>query len=310
MIFQNRSTPLLLVALFLAAPAAAAVPTKAMPPSAPGSTAAAAAARPENVHAQEVWRARPPTRNLVVHAAWSSASPPVAPRAGVGFKNGRFDNQGADAKSWVATGKATPASAAPKEAIRPRPILGPLDRPLPVNVARQKLNAVENTVRTLAAQEKHPVVIFDIDDTLVRVPGPAHPDGAAVAGAASYVKTLVQAGAQVVYLSGRGEDERGSTVDILRRFGLPLDSHEKLVLNPTNAPTVEYKAAALHEIVKLGQPVAAFDNEKENARMFRRELPQSDVSVFRLDTDSHRGDPGGTGPVYVIKNFKPAAEAP
>jgi hypothetical protein len=55
----------------------------------------------------------------------------------------------------------------------------------------------------------------------------------------------------------------------------------------------------------FGAPVAAFDNEKANARAFRRALPNS--IVVRLRTTSQRGDIGGLGHVTVINDFRPLA---
>jgi hypothetical protein len=289
----------------------------AVPPASTPANAAsreAGTGRPEGVATHEAVRRAPaPRSQLTRFIVRREARPPaglLAPRAGAApaITSEPFGLRGEQGGLRAAPLLAANVARWDKPVEAPHLFQHSLDHPLPARVAREKLDAVETRVANLATQDKHPVVIFDIDDTLVRTPTRLHPDPSAVPGAAAYVKAILSAGATVVYLSGRGEDERQETVDMLAKFGIPHVPRERLMLNPSDKPTVEWKTDALKEIVKLGEPVAAFDNEKENARMFRRELPESDVAVFRLDTSSKRKDPGGTGPIYVIKNFTPAVK--
>jgi hypothetical protein len=206
-----------------------------------------------------------------------------------------------------------PAAPAPEHATRSdaRPALRPATPSLDVSIsrpaARHELLAVrEEIVRRVQAGEK-PVVIFDIDDTLLTWPRPDLPNRQPVPGSLAYLVSLKEAGAKIVYVTGRHEGMRAETVEQLKHFGFPIGESEQLVLNDTNLPTVDYKAAAARSVVKtLGKPIAVFDNEKENARVFRRELPDTSTTVFRLRTTSEHPDSGGMGPITVIDDFTPA----
>ena len=180
---------------------------------------------------------------------------------------------------------------------------GGLEKPMAAARADAKLAAVERDVAAAKAAGVRPVVVFDIDDTLVRSgEGRPHPQRA-VPGAAAYVRSLQQQGAKIVYLTGRPSSSRAETKRTLDRFGMPLPK-TTLITNGTKLPTVEYKERALGRIEHIGKPVAFFDNEKENARMFRASYPDHAVKVFRPDTRSTRPDPGGKGPIFVIKDFR------
>ena len=152
---------------------------------------------------------------------------------------------------------------------------------------------------------EQPYVVFDIDDTLLTWPRGDTPR-LMIPGALAYLLSLKKAGAKIVYVTGRGLDMRAETEEQLRTFGFPLSEDEKLFLNDTELRTVEFKTKTTKDLVRAqGKPVAAFDNEKENARMFRRELG-SDVTVVRLRTTSQRPDPGGDGAITVVDDFTPA----
>jgi hypothetical protein len=180
-----------------------------------------------------------------------------------------------------------------------------LTRPVPDAMAAAKLNAVRQQVAKLTAKGKSPWVIMDIDDTLIRTV--SFPKNAAVEGAVAYAKSLTQAGATIVYISGRKDQpaEYAKTVASLERLGFPLGSKGEIELNGMKLNTVLYKQEETNTLVKqLGQPVAVFDNEIANVRMFRSDLPAK-VPVFRLDTASFSKDTGGKGTIIVIKNFDP-----
>lgn len=182
---------------------------------------------------------------------------------------------------------------------------GPLDVPLPRGVARQKLLAVRTEIARRVSLGEQPYVVFDIDDTLLTWPRGDTPR-LMIPGALAYLLSLKKAGAKIVYVTGRGLDMRAETEEQLRTFGFPLSEDEKLFLNDTELRTVEFKTKTTKDLVRAqGKPVAAFDNEKENARMFRRELG-SDVTVVRLRTTSQRPDPGGDGAITVVDDFTPA----
>lgn len=178
-----------------------------------------------------------------------------------------------------------------------------LDRPIPQAAARQQLTSVQQKVSALRSAGKPAVVIFDIDDTLTK-----WKKNDTVAGARDYVKSLKASGATIVYVTGRREGMRAETMDHLKQHGFPLGKDERLVLNNTRLRVGPFKAIAARQVAKeLGTPVAAFDNEKGNARVLRRSLPPK-TAVFRLATTSQRGDPGGIGHVSVIRDFTSVAE--
>jgi hypothetical protein len=78
------------------------------------------------------------------------------------------------------------------------------------------------------------------------------------------------------------------------------------MLNPNRKMnTVDWKRSATPAIKKLGTPVAVFDNEYANVRMFRQRYPRT--AVFRLDTTSIKPDPGGKGTIFVINDFSESA---
>jgi len=182
----------------------------------------------------------------------------------------------------------------------------PLDEAMSRARATARLEQVGQQVTAMKDAGGHPVVVFDIDGTVMNSPPLSH-DPVAVPGAAAYVKSLVAAGATLVYLTGRKERERATTNTQLAQLGLP---RAPLYMNRSSLPTVEYKRHAIGPIERRGTPVAFFDNEKENARMFRAEYPDRHVRVFRPDTTSARPDPGGPGPIYVIKDFALGKAAP
>jgi hypothetical protein len=183
---------------------------------------------------------------------------------------------------------------------RPKPPKTALDYSLAPAQALAKLTAFRQQVRGLVSQGRRPVVVFDVDDTLVRVFG-----GKQVPGAADYVKGLITDGAMVVYQCGRKESQRAKTEQQLTAAGCPVNARAQLWLKEQKekAKTVDWKKSQKPKIEALGFPVGFFDNEKNNSRMFRAEFPQS--TVFRVNTGAYYPDPGGQGTIWVIDNFKP-----
>jgi hypothetical protein len=175
-----------------------------------------------------------------------------------------------------------------------------LDKSLSAATAQKKLDAIRAKVRTLAAQGKKPVVVFDVDDTLVRVFSKK-----AVPGAAAYANGLLADGAKLIYQTGRKESQRAKTEQELTRLGIPLNDRAELWLKPQKekAKTVDWKKSQTPQIKAQGFPVGFFDNEKVNARMFKTAFPKS--CVFRVNTAAYYPDPGGNGTIYVIDNFCP-----
>jgi len=167
----------------------------------------------------------------------------------------------------------------------------PLDHELSREETARRLREVRGQVRTLATQGKRPVVVFDIDDTLVRHRGgqvsPKH-------NAAHYVRSLVEAGATVVYLTARPQRKQAETASMLGRFNFPLGDRARLLLNNTGLEDVAWKRSARPSILSLGTPLAFFDNDKAMVRLFREQYGTS--RVFRLNTRSSNADPTPRAP--------------
>ncbi len=175
---------------------------------------------------------------------------------------------------------------------------GPLDRSLSRHETARRLSQLITEVRTLAQRGARPVVVFDIDDTLVR---DSHSRGKKpMHGAVSYLKDLQSAGARVVYLSARPAYKRGETERQLSGMGFPV-AHATLLLNDLKIDGVSWKRAASPRVRSLGFPGALFDNDKAHVRTFRGEFPTS--HVFRLNTRSSHSDPGGAGLFEVIDGY-------
>jgi hypothetical protein len=186
------------------------------------------------------------------------------------------------------------ASAEARESYRSRD----LDRSLSREATVEHLRALQNKVQATARRGARPVVVFDIDDTLVKR---AH-DGQskAIHGSVAFVGSLIASGARVVYLSARPEYKRAATTALLARLGFP-SSAENLLLNPTRLEGAEWKRNAKPILTRLGTPLAFFDNDYRHVRTFRSQYPES--NVFRLNRGSERPDPGGRGLFEVIDRY-------
>ena len=182
-----------------------------------------------------------------------------------------------------------------------------LDRRLPMADGVRELRQVIEEVRAARRAGGRPVVVFDIDDTLVhwrKVDG-VKVSSSPMPGAREYVRQLVDAGARVVYLTGRSEEMRDETRQVLRSLGVPLGSRHPLLMNSLpGRPIVEAKAAMRTRILALGTPVALFDNDLANTRMFRRQYPGA--RVFRVAGHSSTRDPEpqrGLDGVRVVRDL-------
>lgn len=191
---------------------------------------------------------------------------------------------------------------------------GPLDRIMSAGSAQRELGQVLDSVRAATKAGRKPVVIFDIDDTVIRW---HKKDGvkthySPMPGAARYLRALDKAGAQLVYLTARGEvddagkSRRPETMEALRRARVPMGDKHPVMMNPhpMGYPAAKWKAEALPAIRARGVTIAAFDNDLSNVRMFRQKL--RGAAVFRVAGHSSSTDPAvrrGTDGIRVIGDY-------
>lgn len=126
-----------------------------------------------------------------------------------------------------------------------------------------------------------------------------------VPGAQSYVADVFEAGATVVYLSGRDAPNMlVGCAESLRTHRFPVGlAHTVIVLKPTwDMPDLDFKRDVIDFLSSLGVVVASFDNEPANCNMFRRMFPQA-VSVF-LDTAHAPDSPPLDAGIPTIRDFQ------
>jgi hypothetical protein len=126
----------------------------------------------------------------------------------------------------------------------------------------------------------------------------------ALPGAVSFVRACYEAGASIVYLTGRDLPAMAlGTFASLRDLGFPIGVvNTSLVLKPDfETPDVDFKRGVAPAFGKIGRVVAAFDNEPANNNLFVEHHPGA-RSVF-VDTQ-HAPDPPPLHPeVAVIDSF-------
>jgi hypothetical protein len=129
-----------------------------------------------------------------------------------------------------------------------------------------------------------------------------------MAGARAFANEVFEAGATVVYLSGRDVPNMlvGCT-ESLRTHGFPVGlAHTLIVLKPTwEMRDLDFKRDVIDFLGTLGHVVATFDNEPANCNLFRRMFPKA-LSVF-LDTAMAPDAPPLDDGIPWIKDFRRGA---
>jgi hypothetical protein len=126
-----------------------------------------------------------------------------------------------------------------------------------------------------------------------------------VSGASAFARSCYDAGATLVYLTGRDLPLMGmGTFASLRDLGFPIGvPGTELVLKPDAAmPDTEFKRFEAPKLSRVGKVVAAFDNEPENCNILLAQFPDA-ASVF-LDTQHLAGAPPLDPGVRVIGDFE------
>lgn len=107
----------------------------------------------------------------------------------------------------------------------------------------------------------------------------------AMPGSPAFVRDCAEAGAMIVYLTGRDIAMRPGTEESLRRFGFPYDTDgARLITKPRfEMDDTEFKESAMETIATLGNVVTYFDNEPANVNLFAGRHP--DAAVVFVETD-------------------------
>lgn len=112
-----------------------------------------------------------------------------------------------------------------------------------------------------------------------------------VAGAVGFVGAVREAGARVLYVTGRHEPMREGSVECFERHGFPVPDGDRVQLwmKPSLEETDDdYKARVHAELPSTGTVVAVFDNEPIHVNDYRRSFPEA--RVIHLATDHSMRD--------------------
>lgn len=126
----------------------------------------------------------------------------------------------------------------------------------------------------------------------------------AIAGAVSFAHDLYAARATLVYLTGRDLPNMGlGTFRSLRDLGFPIGvAATEIILKPDAAmPDEAFKRDLAPELTRVGDVIAAFDNEPGNCNVFARAYPQC-LSVL-VDTQFMPGPPPLLPQIVKIGDF-------
>lgn len=130
-------------------------------------------------------------------------------------------------------------------------------------------------------ENRRPVVFVGIGDTLLTTK-----DGRTqqIKGASKFINALHQAGVQIVYITGRLEEERDMTLETLTKFGFPIPEEGawpkvRLVMRRyRDEDEVVYKARMQSLILdRIGGAmfIGAFDNDPDTLKGYRRSFPEA-----------------------------------
>jgi hypothetical protein len=125
-----------------------------------------------------------------------------------------------------------------------------------------------------------------------------------VHGAARFARACYDAGATLVYLTGRDLPLMGTgTFGSLRDLGFPIGvCGTELVLKPEpKMLDFEFKRLEAPALARVGDVVASFDNEPENCNVFQTSFPGAE-SVL-VDTQHAGGAPPLSPGVKVVRDL-------
>lgn len=126
----------------------------------------------------------------------------------------------------------------------------------------------------------------------------------AIAGAVAFAQACYEAGATLVYFTGRDLPLMSlGSFQSLRDLGFPIGViGTELVCKPdAKIPDEAFKRSEGPKIARIGEVIAAFDNEPGNCNAFLEMSPNADV-VF-VDTQHLPGAPPLKSGVHVVPDF-------
>jgi len=109
---------------------------------------------------------------------------------------------------------------------------------------------------------------------------------AAIAGATDYVNSLKDGAATIIYLTGRPEAMRAGTISSFGQLGFPPPDNVgcQLWMKPNAGENDDrFKRGAFDALARLGQVLAAFDNEPTHINAYKQTFPEA--SCVHLLTD-------------------------
>ncbi len=116
-------------------------------------------------------------------------------------------------------------------------------------------------------------------------------DDLPIDGAVQFVRSMLERGGRVLYLTGRHTEMGKGTLESFRRAGFPLpgEARVELWLKPAFADNDdEFKELSHGKLAGQGGIAAAFDNEPTHVNAYKKAFPEG--FVVHLDTD-HSGRP-------------------
>lgn len=126
-----------------------------------------------------------------------------------------------------------------------------------------------------------------------------------VRGAKSYVRMCYEAGATIVYFTGRDLPNMAlGSFASLRDLGFPIGLvGTELVVKPAfEIPDTEFKRAVAPQFRRIGEVIAVFDNESANCNLFLDAYPSA--TAFYLDTQCAPDPPALDSRAHVIGTFE------
>ncbi|HEY3819607.1 MAG TPA: HAD family hydrolase [Polyangiaceae bacterium] len=126
----------------------------------------------------------------------------------------------------------------------------------------------------------------------------------ALPGAVAFARGCYDAGAILVYLTGRDLPLMGKgTFASLRDLGFPIGvAGTELVLKPdADMPDEAFKRLIAPDLARVGHVIAAFDNEPANCNVMLAHYP--DAHVVYVDTQHMPGAPELGAGAFVVRDF-------